>query len=262
MQPLKKRSTFEEVAGLLGKFHITPSDRRATELINSPAIQQFLSLSKDLQDQEEQIHRRQQIDAAIKEEAHRTGTPAEALREHVNMQRRQSVRIYDMSQDDSDAESYQTAGSVTVGGRSFPSDANHQPVSALAQGLRDADKMEEETRSFENNVMLHNLQNQLQVVNQQQNIAQQFTANLAQRVEVGNTLVQNFYADNRVTVQDNRQYQLLNQVQQIMIHQPVQVAQFLAQNNVQVNEFLNVLRDRPPCLSASLSYCLLVFLPP
>ena len=78
MQPLKKRSTFEEVAGLLGKFHITPPDRKATELINSPAIQQFLSLSKDLQDQEEQLSRRQQMEAAIKEEAHRTGTPAHA----------------------------------------------------------------------------------------------------------------------------------------------------------------------------------------
>ena len=55
MQPLKKRSTFEEVAGLLGTFHITPPDRKATELINSPAIQQFLSLSRDLQDQEDNV---------------------------------------------------------------------------------------------------------------------------------------------------------------------------------------------------------------
>ena len=67
MQPLKKNPTFEEVAGLLGKFRPSLPEHRATDLINSPAIQQFLSLSRDLQNHEEQLARKQQIDAAIKE---------------------------------------------------------------------------------------------------------------------------------------------------------------------------------------------------
>ena len=90
MQPLKKNPTFEEVAGLLGKFRPSLPEHRATELINSPAIQHFLSLSKDLQNHEEQLARKQQIDAAVKEEAHASGTPAHVLREHVNLQRRRA----------------------------------------------------------------------------------------------------------------------------------------------------------------------------
>ena len=41
MQPLKKNPTFEEVAGLLGKFRPSLPEHRATDLINSPAITVF-----------------------------------------------------------------------------------------------------------------------------------------------------------------------------------------------------------------------------
>ena len=70
MQPLRKNPTFEEVARLLGKFRPSLPEHRASDLINSPAIQQFLSVSRDLQNHEEKLARKAQIDAAVKEEAH------------------------------------------------------------------------------------------------------------------------------------------------------------------------------------------------
>ena len=186
MQPLKKHSTFEEVAGLLGKFRPSLPEHRATDLINSPAIQQFLSVSRDLQDHEEQLARKQQIEAAIKEEAHTSGMPAHVLREHVNLQRRRAeAERFDIGDDD---ESYASADegttTVQVGQRSLPISIQVRPHAAVADSLRAAETMEEETRHFENEVRLQNLQQKLALVSQQQNMTQQFTARLSQRVEV------------------------------------------------------------------------------
>ena len=122
MQPLRKYATIEEVAGLLGKFRPNLPENRATELINSPAIQQFLSVSRDLQNHEEQLAQRQQIESAIKEEAHASGAPAHVLREHVSMQRRRTeARYFDLSNDDFQSVDGDTTN-VQVGERSLPID--------------------------------------------------------------------------------------------------------------------------------------------
>ena len=250
MQPLRKHPTFEEVANILGKFRPSLPENRALDLVNSPAIQQFLSVSRDLQDHEEHMQRKAQIDAAIKQEAQSSGVPAHVLREQVNQQRRRAEAARFNIGDDSDGyeSAQEDTTNVQVGQRSLPINMQVAPQAALASNLRAADDLEEETKQFENEVRILNLTNQLAVVTQQQNLTQQFAANLSQRVEVASPIIQQFYQDNRVTVNDNRQYQMLQQVHQYTVNNPVQVANYLAQHNVSLNNFLSVLNQQAPNL--------------
>ena len=117
----------------------------------------------------------------------------------------------------------------------------------MADSLRAANAMEEETRVFENEVRIQNLHEQLAVVNQQQNMVHQFIQNLSQRVEVASPIVHTFFADNRITVQDNPAYQQLSQVHNFTVNHPVQVAKFLAQKR----QSEPVLRNTRRCTSTN-----------
>ena len=65
-------------------------------------------------------------------------------------------------------------------------------------------------------------------------------------MQVAAPIVQNFFADNRVTVNDSRQYQMRTQVRNYAINHPVPMANFLTQNNVSLNQFLDMLANATP----------------
>jgi len=94
--PFQKVPTFEEVAAIKPISPPLP-DRRATNVLNSPAVLQFVELSRHLDAQDENRHKREAFSHALRGVSETTGVPHQELHRIAT---RTAAQVFNLEDDD------------------------------------------------------------------------------------------------------------------------------------------------------------------
>jgi len=93
--PFHKVPTFEEIAEIKPESEGPLPDRRATNLLNSPAVLQFAEIARHLDAQDEHRQKREAFHHALRGISHDTGVPHQELHRVAT-----SPQMFDMAADD------------------------------------------------------------------------------------------------------------------------------------------------------------------